>query len=770
MSNRIKSIVKFQWVNVLPTLISTATLLLGLVIFNLDAYILPASLGILAGSVVDLDNRFSGKLWNSIIIFSLFATAQVLVYCTYHNYLLLTVVNVIACFIYVLLGAFSKRLKTIGFGTVLFTIYSLFIIEVTPEPKQGLLQLFCMLLASLYFTLVSLVIHLLFPNRGIKNNISDLYNALSDFLLIKSSFFDPDDDSFKVGHEQLENQESFARDDLNSYHEMLQQRLYNPEYELARNQLVQQFTTSRDSLIIRLGSFAKRKVTSDMLRLFVTADNIFNTLDFNLQDFQKMKEDLQDSDIMFRIQRLLTLYAHTCQQIAYDLHADKMPVLDKRIFTSLGHLSQSIKKKCHTYPNHIDSIKLLLGRLKKIYWLLQNINKSHLLPNDLNQEVPQKNRWSWRNVNLQLIGHKILNQLNVKSPTFRHALRITLLLIISLIIFIFNKQFAFWFMLAGVLVIQPNYSNTKARVKARTIGTIWGACLGGILSLDVFGHSYFIVAVAIIGFSLFTFFRTMNYGYATGFLTVGVFSVFQVIGVEVTWWIVVERIIANVAGACLTWGIMHKVFPEWNYLDLGKCVTSVYDKNGRLLSSMLQLLTSPEPKQQLSNMHRRLIIAQNLHLSLQNLMATIAAEPKIYSIYISPTAKLMSLNDYIISNLKLIHNLIVEQLESYDIKDINPSTIGLLNELNRIYNNLYSYSEEQLKQEKVAFLAYANQVVRDEQDKEDFDVNYYIKERIVGIGASLISYRKSLVRISEISKIDQQLFQSLKEPEQANNC
>lgn len=218
---------------------------------------------------------------------------------------------------------------------------------------------------------MSLSVHLIFPNRGIKKNISDLYDALANYLEVKSRFFDPDDDSYE---QQIPLEESGEAD----YREIFKSKVYNREYEKARNHLIEQFALTKEALTIRVKSFGNRKVTRDMLRYYLTADSIFKKLDHNLSDYKALKHKLHDSDIMFRIQRILALFARSARKFSYELKSNNPPVLDKRIIIGIEKLEQSIVKKHQLHYYHVDSLQVLLDNLKKVYVLFININNPDL--------------------------------------------------------------------------------------------------------------------------------------------------------------------------------------------------------------------------------------------------------------------------------------------------------------------------------------------------------------------------------------------------------
>ncbi|MFC6275968.1 FUSC family membrane protein [Psittacicella hinzii] len=746
MSNKFKSIIKYQWVNVLPTFISASIILSFLGVLDLFSLYLPMSLGLIAGGVVDADNRFSGKVKNAVLIFFLFLIAELAVLYTYQNFVLLWITSIVLSFIFVMSGAFSKSLKIVGFGGVLIICYSMFLAFHATNFTMAVEHMLYMLVAAMFYTGISLIIHILFPNRGIKNNISDLYNALSEFLSIKGTFFDPDDDTYR---------REFTSTDQENGGALIAHNYYNKNFEKARNNLIAQFERSKASLIIRIKSFGKRKTTSDMMRYYLTADNIFKSLDFNLQDYQPLKDRLQDSDIMFRIQRILMLFAASAAQFSYDLKSERMTSLDKRILISIERLENSINKQQALHYYHVDSLQLLLTKLKKVYWLFQNINNHEQAQQGIAQLTQER-----RKVNFRLKLQEAMQSFSFKSPVMRHAIRVSILLFMSCFVFKFlTLQFAFWFMMAGVLVIQPNYSLTKTRVKHRVLGSIAGALLGSCLAFNIETMPLELCLSGIITLTLFQVTKALNYGYSTMFLTMAVFATFRTAGMGLDAYIVAERIVANTLGAGLCYLVMSYVLPEWKYLDLGKSVRSVYDYNKRLLLSLLGMI-GKNHQVTIFDLSKRYVMAQNAHLRLQSIVANIVNEPKIYRLYITPSIKLMALNDYILSNLSLINQLLIEASESNKLEEIEANTITLMEKLAVVYSNLYSYMDDELRITVGKFVAEANELANaDEDEHEVFNLNFYLREKIVGIAVALINYRRELAQIYQLYKIDHKLIE-----------
>ena len=69
----------------------------------------------------------------------------------------------------------------------------------------------------------------------------------------------------------------------------------------------------------------------------------------------------------------------------------------------------------------------------------------------------------------------IRRQLTPEAPTFRHAVRMAILVLFcGLVVETLQLNFGYWILLTAVFVCQPNHSATQSRLKQRIAGTLAG--------------------------------------------------------------------------------------------------------------------------------------------------------------------------------------------------------------------------------------------------------------------------------------------------------
>ncbi len=90
---------------------------------------------------------------------------------------------------FILLGGLGQRYATIAFGALLIAIYTM--LGVTLYDHWYLQPLF-LLAGAVWYNLLTLSGHLIFPIRPLQDNPARSYEQLARYLELKSRLFDPD--------------------------------------------------------------------------------------------------------------------------------------------------------------------------------------------------------------------------------------------------------------------------------------------------------------------------------------------------------------------------------------------------------------------------------------------------------------------------------------------------------------------------------------------------------------------------------------------------
>ncbi|WP_036825550.1 FUSC family protein [Polaribacter sp. Hel1_85] len=157
---------------------------------------------------------------------------------------------------------------------------------------------------------------------------------------------------------------------------------------------------------------------------------------------------------------------------------------------------------------------------------------------------------------------KLKENFSLKSPIFRHSLRLTVTMLIGFIIgYAIELQQSYWILLTIVVIMRPSYSLTKQRSKNRVLGTLIGAAVGvGIVFLTQNPIIYGLIAALslVIGFSLVK----QNYRNGAAFITLYVIFMYALIHPDIL--TVIEfRVFDTLIGAALAYIGNYFFWPAW---------------------------------------------------------------------------------------------------------------------------------------------------------------------------------------------------------------
>ena len=161
--------------------------------FNVPKLSMPFVLGIIAGGLVDLDNRLTGRLKNIIFTVCAFSIASLSVQLTVGKGLPFMLAMTALTFGFTLLGAVGLRYRTIAFGTLAVATYTT--LTYTPE-MPWFVNPFMILLGTLLYSTMTLLFHIIFPHRPVQERVADAYAALAAISMPNRCFSTPMKPSF----------------------------------------------------------------------------------------------------------------------------------------------------------------------------------------------------------------------------------------------------------------------------------------------------------------------------------------------------------------------------------------------------------------------------------------------------------------------------------------------------------------------------------------------------------------------------------------------
>lgn len=599
----------------------TGTTLFPWILGQEPKYTIPLTLGVVAATLTDLDDRLVGRLKNLVITLCCFLLASASIGLLYPYPILFFCGLAISTWGFILLGALGQRYATIAFGALLIAIYTMLGMPIFPEWYE---QPVLLLLGAIWYNSLTLVGHLLFPIRPVQDNLTRCYQQLATYLEAKATLFDPD-----------------IEDDY-------QHSLYN--LAMANSQLIDTMNQTKVTLLSRLKGDRGQRSSRFTLHYYFVAQDIHERASSSHVQYQLLSNELRHSDVLFRFQRLLSMQARACEQVAQSILWHKKYQHNPSLERAINYLENALShlKNTTSEPQLITPLNNLLQNLQGIDALLRSIStEQYQISHDQKEEtqLSDDGLTGWRDIALRIKEH-----LTPKSALFRHAVRMSLVLCIGYaIIQFFQLDRGYWILLTSLFVCQPNYNATRRRLTLRVSGTIIGILIGFPILYFVPSIEGQLVLIVITG-TLFFAFRTIQYAHATLFITLLVLLSFNLLGEGYD--VALPRIIDTLIGCAIAWFAVSFIWPDWKFRQLPVVIQKTMTNNCYYLDAILI-----QYYQGKDNSLSYRIARRNAHSSdgeLASLISNMSSEPKSYQASQEVAFQLLCLNHTLLSYISAL--------------------------------------------------------------------------------------------------------------------
>ncbi|MDX7991407.1 YccS family putative transporter [Xenorhabdus littoralis] len=608
---------------------------------------IPLLLGVVAAALTDLDDRLVGRLRNLIItLISFFAASASITLLFPYPWFFMLGLAVSTCG-FILLGALGQRYATIAFGALLIAIYTMLGSSIFPIWYE---QPVLLLIGAIWYNLLTLTGHLLFPIRPLQENLARCFQQLSIYLYAKTSLFDPDAEA-----------------------EEYKQSLF--DVAMANSSLVTTLNQAKSSLLSRLKGDRGQRGTRHTLHYYFVAQDIHERASSSHVQYQKLRKIFRHSDILFRIQRLLSMQVRACEQVSQSIILRQQYQHNPRFENAFNYLESSLERLKNQQGTDAEMIAFdnLLKNLRAIDAQLAGLCSDQYLfsqrpPQNLSQNFSQNNvqnnkqndkqndkqeetRLSdetltgWRDV-----WFRIRSNLTPKSALFRHAIRMSALLCTGYaIIQLFDLQRGYWILLTSLFVCQPNYSATRRRLALRVIGTLTGILIGLPILYFVPSIEGQLILIVISGVLFFAF-RNSQYAHATLFITLLVLLSFNLLGEGFE--VALPRIIDTLIGCGIALLAVSFIWPDWKFRQLPQVINRTMGANCRYLNAILIQYHQGKSNSLDYRVARR--DAHNCDAELASVISNMASEPKSYRIFQESAFRLLCLNHTMLSYISAL--------------------------------------------------------------------------------------------------------------------
>lgn len=522
--------------------------------YNLNTWVTPLILGVIAAALSERDDSFSGRLKAIALTFVCFAIASFSIEILFNHPLWFTLGLFVSTFGFIMLGALGTRYASIAFASLLLAVYTM--LGADQSTNIWFQPLLLLSGAAGYFVL-SMVWYVVWPMQPVQQSLASVFQQMANYLDAKAQLFYPTSQftpqPFRINEANL-----------------------NAATVNALNQAKAIFLTR-----------AKRghvdSASDRFLSIYFLAQDIHERVSSTHYRYQELGDHFGRSDILFRFKYLLETQAKACREIAecvrlgqpYEHSGDSVLALDE-LQLSLDHLKQQNRPEWRSLLAQLGYLFTNLVTVEKQLNNISNPDANKLEENVLEDNEPHTLKTMWMQLRANFHPDSLL---------FRHALRMSVALTLGyLILQGLGLGRGYWILLTTLFVCQPNYAATRQKITSRIIGTVIGLLIG-VMLLTLFPSQESQLAFIVASGVMFFAFRLANYGFATGFITVLVLFCFNQLGQGYA--VVIPRLTDTLIGCALAVGAVAFILPDWHAKRLYKVMAEAIEANKRYLDQII---------------------------------------------------------------------------------------------------------------------------------------------------------------------------------------
>lgn len=463
-----------------------------------------------------------------------------------------------------LVGVYGNRINSLGLIALLVFIFNI-------DSRMGASShiwrdaaLFT--LGGIWYALLSLALYTLRPYRPIQQLLGESLMEIADYLRTKAAFYEKKHDNDHL-YKELIRQQITIHQHQDELHEMIFR---------ARSIITE--STSRGRIL---------------LTMYLDSTDLFERIMTTQQEYELLHQEFDDTEILTVYHRMIILASDELQRIGLAVQ-EGLPYRDDH------ELDEALKETTDAYfvlrdkqlgPHSIEGFIKLRHILYSIEDLVERIgilarystyDRSIVKSKEQSKQLPQDQQTTHQEINARLL----LDNLSLKSAHFRHAIRVTLAMMIGYIIsLLYPLGHGYWILLTIVTIMKPAYSITRQRNFHRIGGTILGAVFSfGVLYVIKDNTVLFIIMLIAMILS-YTYIK-LNYLIGSAGITVYVVLSFHFMNGGGLTNVLTDRVIDTAIGSLIAGLVSSFVLPLWEHEQIDEFILQCIKANRQYFSQV----------------------------------------------------------------------------------------------------------------------------------------------------------------------------------------
>jgi uncharacterized membrane protein (TIGR01666 family) len=455
-----------------------------------------------------------------------------------------------------LIGVYGNRANSIGLISLLVFVFN---IDDHISGDSVLRNALIFSAGGIWYVLLFLIIQTLRPYLLIQQLLGENFVELGKLLSVKAGYY-----FTKTDYDDLFNQMIHQQVVLRENHETLREIIFK----------TREFVTE---------STNKSRM---LMLMFLDSIDLFERILNSQQNYANLHRAFDDTKVLRLFGTYITWLAAEIQQIGLAVQSgvSSHPKRDlDEAFNKCQSAFERVRQEKMTHENMEDYIMLrqilnslqdITERIKKLHRATTydaSLSKEYSLDIGLDNFIPKQ----------EYELHTLVDNLSLKSSHFRHALRVTLGLLIGYTASLFfDFGHSYWVLLTIVTIMKPAFSITKQRNVYRIAGTLVGAISGFLILYFINDGTVHFVFMMLAMITAYTFIKT-NYFVASVGITLYVLLWFNFLNPAHITNVLQDRVIDTVIGSIIAYIVSSYVLPVWEHSQINQYIKAALGANRR---------------------------------------------------------------------------------------------------------------------------------------------------------------------------------------------
>lgn len=506
--------------------------------------------------------------------------------------ILLSIELLVLSFLCGMMAVYGPRAASVGTAGILMIVVNMHSLR---ETGSALQHASFIALGGLWYAALSLTLTQFRPYRLAQQELSENLHEIATFLRIKSTFYEKNSDY----------SESFRK--LVDQQIIINEHQHNLREILFRSKTIVRETT---------------QIGKVLLVVFTDLIDFFEESMATQYDYQDIQRKFGHLPVYNEFKIVIIRMANELDNLSFYFATNKRPKPLHNLQDDLVNLKNLLdqsegisEENIFVLKKIIINIRNLVNRIDRIYGYF-SAKKVQRQNTDLSKFVNSS----------EFELNQFRNNLTLKSDYFRHALRLSIVMVIGFALgeILDLGKYNYWILLTIGVILKPGFALSKKRVFQRLTGTFIGGIGGAMILIfieDPTTRFLILLVLMVFSFSLIT----KNYILSVIFMTPYLLILFAFLGAD-TMEVARERIVDTLIGGALAFTSTYVLFPNWEGTQVSNYMRAVLIANYNYLQEILEIF-----KANPLNVERYKLIRKEVYVHTANLASAfqrMITEPK----------------------------------------------------------------------------------------------------------------------------------------------